>query len=134
MVNIERVKHECQISFYEQNEAKQNRKVGCYYRSDFIGREIIKSIFTGTFAYLGMVVLWGLGNLDALLDSLNDLSIINTMMAVGLVYIGYLLVYLFLTYLVYAYRYQKGRKKMNRYKEHLKALHRMYEREEKLML
>lgn len=133
MVNIERVKHECQIAFYEQKEEKQNRGVGRYYRSDFIGKEIIKSIFTGTFAYVGMVVLWGIVNLDALLDSLNDLSIVNTVLAIGLVYVGYLLVYLFLTYLVYAYRYQKGRKKMNVYKEHLKALKRMYEREEKLM-
>lgn len=134
MVNLEKVKHQSQIAFYEQNEEKQNRGIGQYYRSDFIGKEIIKSIFTGTFAYVVMVALWVMSNMEAVLDSMNDLSIIYTMFIVILVYVGFIVIYLFVTYMVYAIRYIKGKKKMDLYKGHLKALNQMYEREEKLKL
>lgn len=134
MVNLERVKHQCQIAFYEQKEDKKNRQVGNYYRSDFIGKEIIKSIFTGTIAYAVMAVLWMMVNWDTVLDSVNDLSIVNILFVMLLVYIGFIAVYLFATYIVYGLRYIQSRKRMDGYKEHLKALNRIYEREEKLKL
>lgn len=134
MVNLERVKHQCQIAFYEQKEDKKNRQVGNYYRSDFIGKEIIKSIFTGTIAYAVMAVLWMMVNWDTVLDSVNDLSIVNILFVMLLVYIGFIAVYLFVTYIVYGLRYIQSRKRMDGYKEHLKALNRIYEREEKLKL
>lgn len=134
MVNLERVKHQCQIAFYEQKEEKQNRGIGQYYRSDFIGKEIIKSIFTGTIAYGVMAVLWVMANMEAVLDSVNDLSIVYTVLVMILIYVGFIIVYLFATYILYALRYIKGKKKLEQYKEHLKALNQMYEREEKLKL
>lgn len=134
MVNLERVKHQCQIAFYEQKEEKKNRGIGRYYRSDFIGKEIIKSIFTGTIAYVVMAALWVMANWDAVLDSVNDLTIVNTVFVMILIYVGFIAVYLFVTYILYAFRYIYGRKKMDSYKEHLKALNQMYEREEKLKL
>ena len=134
MVNLERVKHQCQIAFYEQKEEKQNRGIGQYYRSDFIGKEIIKSIFTGTIAYGVMAVLWVMANMEAVLDSVNDLSIVYTVLVMILIYVGFIIVYLFATYILYALRYIKGKKKLEHYKEHLKALNQMYEREEKLKL
>jgi uncharacterized membrane protein YesL len=134
MVNLERVKHQCQIAFYEQKEEQQNRGIGQYYRSDFIGKEIIKSIFTGTIAYAVMAVLWVMVNMEAVLESVNDLSIVYTVFVMIMVYVGFLLVYLFVTYIVYALRYINGKKKLAQYKAHLKELNQMYEREEKLRL
>lgn len=134
MVNLERVKHESQIAFYEQKEEKRNRAIGQYYRSDFIGKEMMKSIFTGTIAYAVMAVLWVMANMDAVLASVNDLSIVRTVFIMILIYIGFIAVYLFATYLVYALRYIEGKKKLDQYKGHLKSLNQMYDREEKLKL
>lgn len=134
MVNLERVKHQCQIAFYEQKEEKKNRAIGHYYRSDFVGKELIKSIFTGTIAYVVLAALWVMANWDAVLDSVNDLTIVNTIFVMILIFIGFLAVYLFITYLVYELRYLQGKKKLDGYKEHLRALNQMYEREEKLKL
>lgn len=134
MVNLDRVKHQCQIAFYEQNEEKKNRSIGRYYRSDYIGKEIIKSIFTGTVAYFVMVALWVMANVEAVLQSVNDLSIISTVILIMLIYAAFLATYLLVTYVIYVMRYVTGKKKLNQYKEHLKALNRMYQREEKLKL
>ena len=132
MVNVERVKHQCQIAFYEQKEEKQNRGIGRYYRSDFIGKEVMKSIFTGTIAYAVMATLWIMANVELVLDQVNDLSIIWTVLMMLAIYAVFLIVYLLLTYIVYVVRYVKGKKKLDEYKGHLKALNQMYEREEKL--
>lgn len=134
MVNLERVKHQCQIAFYEQKEEKKNHAIGRYYRSDFIGKEVIKSIFTGAIAYAVLAALWVMSNWDMVLKSVNDLTIVNTVFLMLLIFVGFLAVYLLVTYVIYAVRYVQGRKKMDSYKEHLKALHQMYEREEKLKL
>ena len=134
MVNVDRVKHQSQIAFYEQTKEKRNRAIGQYYRSDFIGKEVIKSIFTGTIAYGVLAALWVMANMDAVLQSVNDLTIIHTVFVMILVYIGFIIIYLFVTYLVYALRYVRGKKELEGYKEHLKALNQMYEREEKLKL
>lgn len=131
MVNVEKVKHQCQIAFYEQEE-KKNRRIGQYYRSDFIGKEIIKSIFTGTIAYAVMAVLWVMSNVELVLSQVNDLSIIWTILIMVAIYVGFLILYLLLTYMIYALRYVKGKEKLDAYKGHLKALNQMYEREEKL--
>ena len=134
MVNLEKVKHQCQIAFYEQKNEKKNRVIGEYYRSDFIGKEIIKSIFTGSFAYVVMAILWVMTNVEAVLKSVNDLSVVHTIVVMVLIYIVFIIVYLLITYIIYAMRYVKGRKQLDAYKEHLKALNQMYEREEKLKL
>ena len=134
MVNVDRIKHQCNIALYDQEKEKRNRGIGLYYRSDFIGKEVIKSIFTGTFAYAVLAMLWVMANMDAVLKSVNDLSIINTVFVMVLVYIGFIIVYLLITYLVYAVRYVTGKKEFDEYKGHVKALHQMYEREEKLKL
>lgn len=134
MVNVDRVKHQCQIAFYEKTDEKKNRGIGQYYRSDFIGKEMIKSIFTGTIAYAVMSGLWVMANVDAFLDSVTDMSVIYTVGIMVLFYIGFISIYLFATYIVYGVRYIQGKKEMDKYKGHLKALNQMYEREEKLKL
>lgn len=134
MVNVDRVKHQCQIAFYEQKEEKSTRNIGQYYRSDFIGKEVIKSIFTGTIAYAVMAALWIMANAEAVLRSVNDLSIVWTVCVMLLIYLGFLIGYLLLTYMIYVARYKKGKERMDIYKGHLKALNQMYEREEKLKL
>ena len=54
MVNEERVKQLYKIAIYEQTEEKHSRQTGLYYRSDYIGKEIVKSFFTGSIAYMIM--------------------------------------------------------------------------------
>ena len=134
MVNVERVKNQCQIAFYEQRDEKKNRGIGMYYRSDFVGKEVIKSIFTGTITYLVMVALWAMAHVDFVLKSINDLSIIYLGVVILVIYVVFLVIYLLATHIIYTMRYVEERKQLDVYKGYLKALNQMYEREEKLKL
>lgn len=134
MVNEERVRTLYKIAVYEQQEESRHRKAGKYYRSDYVGKEIIKSIFTGAIAYILLVALWAMSNWEEVLNQVNTLEIVDTLMFIVILFVGFLAIYLFATLVVYVYRYTESRKKLNRYKENLKVLNQMYEREEKLKL
>jgi len=134
MLNQERVKQLYKVAVYEQNEETRYSQIGKYYRSDYIGKEVIKSIFTGTLAYGFLAALWVLANWEEVLISINNLEIVNTVITMCVIYLGFMIIYLFASYIVYAFRYVAGRKALDKYMEDLKKLNQMYEREEKLKL
>ena len=134
MVNEERVKQLYKIASYEQNEEKRNRKVGQYYKSDYIGRQMIGSIFTGSIAFVCFAVLWMLSSWEDVLDSINNLEIVGIAIEMIIYYVLFMALYLVATYIVYSVRYEAGKKKMKIYMNDLKRMHKMYEREEKLKM
>ena len=132
MVNEERVKQLYKIAIYEQTEEKHSRQTGLYYRSDYIGKEIVKSFFTGSIAYMIMAMLWVMSNWDLVMHQINTLEIINTVLTMLVLYVLFLAVYVFVTALVYYLRYKKHRKKLDKYMSDMKVACNMFEREEKL--
>ena len=134
MVNEDRVKNLYKIAKYEREESQKNRQMGQYYKSDYVGKEIVKSIFYGTIAYLLMVLLWALSNLESFLNSMNNLGIVADVVFIVIVYVVFMLVYLIITYVVFRMRYQAGRKRLKSYTKVLKTVKKMYDREEKLKL
>ena len=134
MINEERVKQLYKIALYEQKEEKKHRQIGQYYKSDYIGKEMMKSIITGTLAVGCFAILWMLSSWEDVLDSINNLEIIETAIQMIIYYGIFMVVYLPATYLVYRARYDAGKKKIKEYTTDLKMAHKMFEREEKLKM
>lgn len=132
MVNEERVKQLYKIAIYEQKEEKRHFQTGLYYQSDYVGKEVVKSFFSGSIAYFIMVLLWGMSNLDLVMHQINTLEIIDTVVVAIVFYFLFLVAYMFVTALVYHYRYKNSKKKLDGYVGDLKVAHTMFEREEKL--
>ena len=126
MINEDRVKELYHLAVYESTSEKTHKQVNEYYMGDYVWKEVLKSFFSGTFAFVGM------NNMDVLLDRLNTIDIFETATIVVAIYIAFMAVYIFATVLVYVSRFGKGRKNMRGYVEHLKNINRMYNREEKL--
>lgn len=132
MVNQERVKQLYKIALYEQTEEKEHRQAGQYYRSDYIVKEVLKSIISGSIAYVIMVLLWAISNWDLVLYQINTLEITDTLIMMIVIYVGFMMIYLFATVVVYYFRYKHSKKRLDAYVEDLKVAHSMFEREEKL--
>jgi len=132
MVNEDRVKEFFQMAVFDQREEPRYRQMGEYYKSDYVGKELVKSFFTGTFAFLLIVLFQILGSMEEFLDKLNDTNRMGYLVRVGLACAGFMAVYLLITSLVYRVRYRYGRRKLRRYYGHLKNVNREYERETKL--
>jgi hypothetical protein len=132
MVNEDRVKQLYKVAIYEQNEEKEHRQTGLYYRSDYIGKEIVKSFFSGSIAYVIMAALWVLSNWELVLHQINNLEIIQTVGTMFVLYGLFLVIYLLGTAVVYYYRYRHSKKRLDAYVENIRIAHNMFEREEKL--
>lgn len=134
MVNEERVKNLYKIALYEQNERKYERQTGHYYKKDYISKELMKSFFMGTLAYVLLVLIWAVSTLDEFLRSVNNLDVIKDTVVIVLLYIIFILIYLVITYFVSRARYKEGRSSLKEYLKALKVTKKMYEREEKLKI
>ncbi len=132
MINEERVKELYHMAVYDSHMDKVDSQIGQYYIWDYIGKELVRSFFTGTAAYVLIAVLWGMNDLEAVTARINNLDVVDLGVRAGILYAGFLAVYLLATAAVYLIRYAYGRKKLRRYAVHLKRVRKMYQREDKL--
>ena len=131
MINEEKVKIMDRLAVYEKQEGRKYLPVS-YYGWDYIWKEGLKSFFTGTFAFAGLVVMWVAVNAAELLDRINKLDFKAMGVTIGILYIAFMAVYIFVTIVVYTARYKAGRREVRKYANHLKAVGRIYSREEKI--
>lgn len=132
MINEDKVKELFYVARYDSEEDRFQKQMSSYYGWDFIWKEVLKSFFTGTLAYIGLTVLAVFTNASQLLADINKIDFQSVGVMLGLIYIAFMLAYIMITIIVYAVRYKTGRKKARQYIEHLKRVGKMYEREEKL--
>ena len=52
MLNEERIKLMTKMASYEANEGKKNVSIGSYFRGDYIGLQVVKSVLNATVAFL----------------------------------------------------------------------------------
>lgn len=132
MINEDKVKELFYVARYDSKEDRFQKQMSSYYGWDFIWKEVLKSFFTGTLAFIGLTVLAVFTNASQLLADINKIDFQSVGVMLGLIYIAFMLAYIMITIIVYAVRYKTGRKKARQYIEHLKRVGKMYEREEKL--
>ena len=132
MINEERVKELFQVALYDNSDDVMHDQVKSYFKSDYIGKEMIKSFFTGTLAFICMLVIYVLYNSADLLADINSMDYAQVGTGVIILYIVFMVVYFFVTMLVFTMRYNKSRMELKKYGDHIKKINRMYDSDEKL--
>ena len=119
MINEEKVRELFNIALCDSksDDSRVQKQSASYYGWDYIWKEGLKSFFTGTFAFAGLVVMWVAVNAAELLDRINKLDFKAMGVTIGILYTA---------------RYKAGRREVRKYANHLKAVGRIYSREEKI--
>ena len=127
VLNEEKLKLMTSIGMFEKKEGKKIFPVNHFFKSDYIGRHMLRSVLGFTFCWLlgtGLVVLY---KAEDLLASL-DFGTIEGMLGWYLwAYVLGLAVYLLITCAVYMERYEYASKGMKVYIAKLKRLEKRYE-------
>lgn len=131
MINEEKVKEMYRVARYDSARTRKEAQCEHYYRKDYIRKELMKSVFSGTIVFMLVLLLWGMNQANSLLDQLNSMDFVEIGVVFALVYVAFLVLYLWVTYLVFQIRFRNGRKALKQYYLHLKNLEKMYEREAK---
>lgn len=56
MLSQERIKLMTKMAAYEENEGKKYMSIGSYFRSDYMGMQVIRSVICGTLAFFCLQV------------------------------------------------------------------------------
>ena len=130
MLNEEKVILMTKMAAFIDREGKENDAINNYFRSDYIGFNIIKSVISATIVFGIVVATYALCNIEFILANLYNTE---SLLAIGRRFLVYYLllvgVYSLVSYVIYSYRYSKMRKSMKAYYADLKKLARIYEKE-----
>lgn len=128
MLNEERIILMTKLASYEAGEGKKNTAIGKYFRSDYIGVQVIKSILCATIAFgigFGLYILYDFENL---MMDIYKMDLFIFAKNVLMIYFAVVAVYAVLTYVIYTYRYSKAKKSLKNYYGNLKKLSALYEK------
>ncbi|MGN0326620.1 MAG: hypothetical protein ACI4DW_09915 [Lachnospiraceae bacterium] len=130
MLNESRIKLMTKMAVYEEHEGKKSMSIGTYFRGDYIGKEVIKSIIYATIAYVIMIAVYVCYDFEILAQEIYNMDLIQFGTKMLKDYLKLVVGYAIVTYVFYAMRYQKARRSLRSYYNNLRRLNSMYRKEE----
>ena len=129
MLNEERVILMTRMTSFTQHEGKKDTEINQYFRSDYVGLQVLKSALCATVAYIILFISYMLLSFDKVMQSLYDMDLIAQGRKFLIYYIILVGGYSVVSYIIYSFRYERMRKNMKTYYTNLKRLNKMYEKE-----
>ena len=131
MLNEERIKLMTKMACYEANEGKKNVAIGNYFRGDYIGLQVIKSILSATIAFVILFAMFIVYDFEIFMTDIYKMDLFQFAKSVIIDYLIFTGVYALISYGVYTYRYTRAKKSLKMYYNNLKRLAYLYDRENK---
>ena len=129
MLNEERIKLMTKMAAYEEDEGKKNVAIGNYFRGDYIGLQVIKSIISATIAFVIVFGLFVFYDFEVFMSDIYKMDLLGFGRTVITAYLIFVAVYALISYMIYTYRYAKARKSLKMYYNNLKKLAYLYDKE-----
>lgn len=112
-------------------EGEELRPMMEYYRVDYVAKQILLSILSGTVVFVIVCVLVFTEDIGAFLLTIDLENLAKTMSPLLIRYGIFMAVYIAITVLIYSVRYGRGRRKVKKYYNQLLALEKQYKEEER---
>lgn len=129
MLNEERIKLMTKMAAYEADEGKKNVAIGNYFRGDYMGLQVIKSIISATIAFVIVFGLFVFYDFEVFMSDIYKMDLLGFGRTVITAYLIFVAVYALISYMIYTYRYAKARKSLKMYYNNLKKLAYLYDKE-----
>ncbi len=127
MLSQERIKLMTKMAAYEENEGKKYMSIGSYFRSDYMGMQILYSAICATIGFLLVFGFWVYYNFETLMQDIYKKDLISLGRQVLLYYVIFVVAYSLITYIIYSFRYSRAKRSLKRYYRHLKQLAAIYD-------
>lgn len=127
MIHEERVILMSKLQAYEDSDGKRDIATANYFRGDYIGLQMLKSVVYMTIAAAVFYAGYVFYNLESFLNNIYEIDWIEYAKMLLTRYLVLVIGYALITYLIYAYRYTKAQKNLKKYYGRLKALNAMYQ-------
>lgn len=132
MLNHERICEMTRLAIFDQKDGQECKPMVQYFRKDYIAKEMIKSIVTGTAAFFLLAVMAAIYDTQEVMGKISSMGIRQILIGGIFCYALYMAGYLLITYAVYHVRYTAGRQKVKNYYQHLKKVNKIYREEDQI--
>lgn len=128
MLNEERIILMTHMASYETHEGKKNVAIGNYFRGDYIGFQVLKSIISATIAFVIVFGMFIFYDFEVFMQDIYRMDLLVFAKNVLIAYLATVGGYAVIAYIVYWRRYSKVKKNLKRYYSNLKKLSGIYEK------
>jgi hypothetical protein len=115
------------MASFEENEGKEAIRICNYFRSDYVTLNVVKAIVSATLSFALMLGLYVYYNIDRLMQDIYTMDLIETGRKLVTTYVIFAGVFGIIAYVVYSFRYDGAKKKLNDYNYALRELLNMQE-------
>ena len=126
MLNEKRIILMTKMASYEVNEGKKNVAIGSYFRSDYIGWQVLKSIISATIAFIVVFGMYIFYDFEVFMTDIYKIDLLEFAKGVFTLYLWAIGVYAVISYVVYTMRYSRAIKSLKVYYINLRKLSDMY--------
>ncbi len=118
------------LASYEKGEGKKNEAIGRFFRADYIGWEVLKSIVCGTVIFGIIVAGYVIYNFENFMIDIYKLDLLEYARSILIKYVVFVGAYALITYIIFSFKYSRARKNLRVYAHNLSKLSRNYNNNE----
>ena len=126
MLNEKRIILMTKMASYEANEGKKNVAIGSFFRSDYIGWQVLKSIISASIAFIVVFGMYIFYNFERFMTEIYKMDLVEFVRTVFSYYLWTIGIYAAVSYVVYALRYGRVVRSIRVYQMNLRRLADMY--------
>ena len=117
------------LQAFSDRQGKEYFPVVKYFRGDYVGLHMLKGFISGTVAYGIMLLMWGISNMEMLMENAHTMDL--KLFAIDILqrYLLFLVIYLAVIFVCAEIKYTRARKEIKKYNRHLKRLIGSYKRD-----
>lgn len=131
MLNEEKIKSMTKAAAYEIGPEKKNIQITSYFRTDYIGLQLIKSAIAYVVAFCLIVVIWGMTDTQNLMLQLTHGDYVQSLLKkLAVLFIAGLVIYEVAVYVYYSWKYRRALVSVEKFQAHLKKINKFYETQE----
>lgn len=128
MINEEKVILMTRLASYEANEGKSDISIANYFKSDYIGLQILKSVIAATISFFALFGIYIFYNFEELLQGVYKMDLLGFGKNVIILYLCTVGAYGVISYVISAIKYNKAKKNLRKYYNNLRKLGSMYDK------
>jgi len=117
------------MAAFTAREGSNDNRINGYFRSDYIGLEIVKSAISATISFVILFAVYAVSAFESLLEDMYSINLVAFGQKVLTYYLIWLIGYCVVSYIFFSRRYSKMRKRMKKHYNNLRRLRKMYEKE-----
>lgn len=126
MLNEDKISLMTRMAVYEKGKGRKDLNICNYFKSDYIGWQIIKSVICATLAFMIIIALRLSYGFEDVMVNIYKTDLTAWGKGLFVRYLIFVLVYAVISFLISTLRYRKARKGLRIYYHELKKLSLMY--------